>query len=304
MKTARAERLRCAGTAQSRIGRYSPMAFLRAGRVGVLYLLLLGVALFNLFPLVWMILTSFKSPGSAFRIPPEFYPDLLFTSDRFENYRQVLVEDSFIRYSANSFFIAAANAVGQVATGSLAGFAFARMRFRGANLMFALLLGSAVIPTEVTIIPEFLLVDKLGWLETYLPLIVPSWLVGTLGTLLFREFFSTIPDELSEAASVDGANAFRIFWSVYLPLSKPAIATLFLIAFINAWNELLRPVLYVSEPTLRTVTIGLTSFQSEFNSDWELLMAASVVTTLPLIILYIVGQRWIVESIATRGLKG
>ena len=251
-----------------------------------------------------MILTSFKSPGSAFRIPPEFYPDLLFTSDRFENYRQVLVEDSFIRYSANSFFIAAANAVGQVVTGSLAGFAFARMRFRGANLMFALLLGSAVIPTEVTIIPEFLLVNKLGWLETYLPLIVPSWLVGTLGTLLFREFFSTIPDELSEAASVDGANAFRIFWSVYLPLSKPAIATLFLIAFINAWNELLRPVLYVSEPTLRTVTIGLTSFQSEFDSDWELLMAASVVTTLPLIALYIVGQRWIVESIATRGLKG
>ena len=290
--------------AKSWAERYSPVAFLRAGRVGVLYLLLLAVALFNLFPLVWMIITSFKSPGSAFRIPPDLYPDLLFTSDRFENYRQVLVEDSFIRYSANSFFIAVANAVGQVVTGSLAGFAFARMRFRGANLMFALLLGSAVIPTEVTIIPEFLLVYKLGWLETYLPLIVPSWLVGTLGTLLFREFFSTIPDELSEAASVDGANAFRIFWSVYLPLSKPAIATLFLIAFISAWNELLRPVLYVSEPTLRTVTIGLTSFQSEFDSDWEFLMAASVVTTLPLIVLYIVGQRWIVESIATRGLKG
>lgn len=286
------------------IARYSPMSFIRAGRSGVLYLLLLVVALFNLFPLVWMIVTSFKSPGSAFQIPPEINPDLLWTSDRFVNYREVLLEENFVRYSANSFFIAAANAIGQVVTGSLAGFAFARMRFRGSGVMFALLLGSAVIPTEVTIIPEFLLVDRLGWLETYLPLIVPSWLVGTLGTFLFREFFSTIPDELSEAASADGANAFRIFWSIYLPLSKPAIATLFLIAFINAWNELLRPVLYVSEPDLRTVTIGLTSFQSEFNSDWELLMAASVITTLPLIVLYIVGQRWIVEGIATRGLKG
>ncbi len=235
------------------------------------YLLLIVFAFTTVFPFIWMVITTFKSRGAIFSLPPELWPDLLFKEGMFDSYIQVLTKYNFLRYTANSGFVAGMSAIGQLITASLAGFAFARMKFRGSAVLFALLLSTTMIPVEVIIIPEFLLMAKLGWLDTYLPLIVPSFLVGSFGTFMLREFFASIPDELVEAAVLDGASTFSIYTNIFLPLSIPALTTLFLIGFIHNWNELLRPVLYISSAKLRTVTIGLTTFQGEFGAQWNLL---------------------------------
>lgn len=277
--------------------------YTRTARTLLSYVVLSVFAFLTIFPFLWMVLTTFKSRGAIFSLPPTLTPDLLFKEGMFNAYREVLTKHNFLRYSANSFFVAGMAAIGQLITASLAGFAFARMKFRGSSLLFGLLLSTTMIPVEVSIIPEFLLMARLGWLDTFLPLIVPSFLVGSFGTFMLREFFATIPDELVEAAVLDGASTFRIYKDVFLPLSVPAMTTLFLIAFIHNWNELLRPVLYISRPELRTVTIGLTTFQGEYGAQWNLLLAGAVISVLPLLIIYISAQRYVVEGIATTGLK-
>jgi multiple sugar transport system permease protein len=259
--------------------------------------------LITFFPFLWMVITTFKSRGAIFSLPPQFYPDLLFKEGMWDAYVTVLTKHNFLRYTANSFFVAGMASIGQLITASLAGFAFARLKFRGSVLLFAVLLSTTMIPVEAIIIPEFLLMAKLDWLDTYLPLIVPSFLVASFGTFMLREFFASIPDELVEAAVLDGASTFRIYTSIFLPLSVPAMTTLFLIAFIHNWNDLLRPVLYISTSSLRTVTIGLTTFQNEYGAQWNLLLAGAVISILPLLIVYIFAQRYIVEGIATTGLK-
>ena len=267
------------------------------------YVLLSVIAFATVFPFLWMLITTFKSRGAIFSLPPQQWPDLLFKEGMFDSYVQVLTKYNFLRYSANSAFVAGMAALGQLITASLAGFAFARMNFRGSALLFGLLLSTTMIPTEVVIIPEFLLMARLDWLDSYLPLIVPSFLVGSFGTFMLREFFAGIPDELVEAAVLDGASTFKIFTTLFLPLSIPALTTLFLIGFIHNWNDLLRPVLYISSASLRTVTIGLTTFQNEFGAQWNLLLSGAVISILPLLVVYIFAQRYIVEGIATTGLK-
>ncbi|NLG73648.1 MAG: carbohydrate ABC transporter permease [Chloroflexi bacterium] len=267
------------------------------------YLVLSVFAFTTIFPFLWMVITTFKSRGAIFAIPPTLVPDLLFKPGMWDSYIEVLTRYNFVRYIGNSMFVSTMAAIGQLITASLAGFAFARMEFRGKYILFGLLLATTMVPTEVVIIPEFLLMAQLKWLDTYLPLIVPSFLVASFGTFMLREFFSSIPVELEEAALLDGASVFQIYRHIYLPLSLPAMTTLFLIAFINNWNELLRPVLYISDSDLRTVTIGLTTFQNEYGAQWHLLLSAAVVSILPLLIIYIFAQRYIVQGIATTGLK-
>ena len=267
------------------------------------YIVLAVFAFTTIFPFLWMIATTFKSRGAIFSLPPTLYPDLLFKEGMWDAYKEVWTKHNFLRYTINSFIVAGAASLGQLITASLAGFAFARMKFRGSGFLFAMLLSTTMIPVEVTIIPEFLLMAKLDWLDSYLPLIVPSFLVGSFGTFMLREFFASVPDELVEAAVLDGASTFRIYKDIFLPISIPAMTTLFLIAFINNWNELLRPVLYISTPALRTVTVGLTTFQNEYGAQWNLLLAGAVISVLPLLIIYILAQRYVVEGIATTGLK-
>lgn len=269
----------------------------------ILYAGLVVISFFTIFPFMWMLLTTFKSRNALFALPPSFYPDLLFQAQMWDAYVAVLTRYDFARYTANSFLVAGSAALGQLLTASLAGFAFAKMRFRGSGFFFVLLLATTMIPVEVIIIPEFLLMAWLGWLDTYLPLIVPSFLVASFGTFMLREFFAGIPDEVVEAAVLDGANTFRIYRSIFLPLSLPAMTTLFLIGFIHNWNDLLRPVLYVSTKSLRTLTIGLTTFQNEYGAQWNLLLAGAVIAIVPLLLVYLVAQRYIVEGIATTGLK-
>lgn len=270
----------------------------------LIYILLSLAAIFMLFPFLWMLMNSFNTESSIFKVPPNLIPDLLFTPRMFENYQQVLGTFHFGRYTLNSFMVAGTSAMGQVLTCSLAGFTFAMMKFRGKNVLFALLLGTMMIPVQVTIIPEFLLMMKINWLDTYLPLIVPSLLLGSFGTFMYKEFFENVPSSLLDAGAVDGAGAFTIYVKLYLPQSQSQAATLFIIAFMNNWNDLLRPILYISSEKLMTVTMALTQFQSQYTAKWNLLLTGGVLSILPLLALYMFLQKYIIEGVSSTGTKG
>ncbi|RKX51815.1 MAG: carbohydrate ABC transporter permease, partial [Thermotoga sp.] len=248
------------------------------------YTLLSIMGFFSVFPLLWMVATSFNSSGAIFKVPPTIIPDMLFKHGMWSNYVSIFKDYNFGRFTLNSTIVAFGAAIGQLITCSMAAFAFAKMQFKGKEILFGLLLATMMIPLEVTIIPEFLIMFKLHWLNTYLPLIVPSFLVGSFGTFLLREFFENVPDDLIDAAVIDGANSFAIYRKIFLPLAKTPLTALFLIAFMNNWNALLRPVLYIDKESLFTLTIGLTNFQSQYESQWNLLLSGSVVSILPLII--------------------
>lgn len=269
----------------------------------LLYVMLCAAGVLTMFPFFWMLLTSFKLPGDVFKIPPSFVPTKLFSSTPFGNYTDLITKFSFARYLLNSVFVSSAASVGQLVTCSLAGFAFARMRFPARGLLFGALIFTMFVPTEVAIIPEFLLMVKLGWLDTYLPLIIPSLMIGAFGTFMLTEFFRTVPRSLEEAATIDGARPFSIYWNLFLPLSLPVLASLFVIAFIDNWNQLLRPVLYISSNDLRTIPLGLISLQGQYQSQWTLLMAGSIVSITPMIIIYLAAQKYIVQGFVTSGLK-
>lgn len=281
----------------------SPALRRRQVAVTITYLALITYGLITIIPFAWMLVTSFKPEGSVFEVPPSFFPALLFGETPFANYQEILTRFNFGRYLANSAFVSTTAALGQLVTCSLAGFAFARLNFPGRGLLFAVVLLTMLVPIEVTIIPEFLLMVRLGWLDTYLPLIVPSLMVGAFGTFLLTEFFKTVPRDLEDAATLDGAGVFGVYWHVFLPSARPALASLFVIAFITNWNELLRAVLYVSKSDLRTVPLGLTALQGQYESSWTLLMAGSVLSILPMILVYLAAQRHIVRGFVTSGLK-
>lgn len=270
----------------------------------LIYTLLGIIAIIMIFPFAWMVINTFNSEESIFEIPPKIIPDKLFKRDMFDNYITVLRDYNFSRYTLNSFIVASLASLGQVFTCSMAGFAFARMRFRGKNVIFALLLSTMMIPLQVTIIPEFLLMMKLGWLDTFAPLIIPSFLVGSFGTFMYKEFFENIPRDLEDSAAIDGAGPWSMFLRVFFPLSTVQTTTLFIIAFMNNWNDLLRPIIYISSRKLMTVTMALTQFQSQYGARWNYLLTGAVLSILPLLIVYIALQRFVTEGITYTGLKG
>jgi len=269
-----------------------------------IYMLLSLIAFVMIFPFLWMIINSFNSEENIFRVPPSIIPDRLFKKDMFENYRAVLKDYNFARYGLNSFIIAGSAALGQVFTCSLAGFAFARMNFRFKGIIFALLLMTMMVPIQVTIIPEFYLMMKLGWIDTFAPLIIPSFLVGTFGTFMYKEFFENIPSDLEDAATIDGVSALSMFTRVFFPLAKPQTVTLFIIAFMNNWNDLLRPVIYISSKNLMPITLALTQFQGEYDAQWGYLLTGAVLSIIPLLVVYIALQKYVVEGITHTGVKG
>ncbi len=270
----------------------------------VILALVIIVTFISIFPFLWMVLNSFMSDEQIYAYPPRFWPEKLFKRGMWENYAVVLNAYNFWRYILNSLIVAGLAAIGQIIVCPMAAFAFTKMKFRGSKLFFTLLLITLMIPHQVTIIPEYYLMMKIGWLDSYLPLIVPSFLAGAFGTFMFISVFEAIPEALFDAAIIDGANAWKIFWDVYFPEATASLATLFIIAFMNNWNDLLRPMLYISKPDMYTVTLGLTQFQSAYSSQWSLLLAGSVLSVLPLIIVYIFCQRYIIENSLSAGVKG
>lgn len=264
------------------------------------YALLTGVAALMVGPFLWMVSTSMKEQAAIFRYPPQLLPDHF----NLNNYRAIMDVLPLGRMLVNSFTIAIIATIGQLCSCSLAAYAFARMRFRGQNVLYFILLATMMIPAQVTMIPVFLIMKFFGLIDTLYALIVPAFFGGAFGTFLLRQFFSTIPLDLEDAARIDGCGKLRILWSIVLPLSRPALATLALFTFMTYWNDLLGPVIYLSSVGKATLTIGLANLQSDvMTTRYDLLMAGSVLSVLPILFLLVLGQRWFVKGIAVTGLK-
>ncbi|KHK96253.1 sugar ABC transporter permease [Microbacterium mangrovi] len=266
-----------------------------------MHVVLVLAGLLFVFPFVWMILTSFKTLPQLLKQPLSFLPRP-FT---FQNYIDAWNAVPFAQAYFNSFYIGVLVVIGTIITASMAGYAFARIKFRGARVMFIVFLATQMIPAQVTLIPFYLLMSKLGWVDSHLSLIVPALLANPFAVFLMRQFVLAVPKELEEAALMDGAGRFRIFWSVVLPNLKPGIAALSIITAINVWNAFLFPLILLNTPDLFTVPLLLQSFQSQFGSvNYGLVMAASAISTIPMLIVFIIGQRKIISSMAASGLGG
>jgi ABC-type glycerol-3-phosphate transport system permease component len=224
---------------------------------------------------------------------------------RLENYPEAWSAKPFTRYLLNTLFVTALCILGQVLTSSLVAFGFARLEFPGQNLFFLVVLATMMLPQEVTMIPTYLIFRSLGWIDTFLPLIVPSFLGGgAFSIFLFRQFFLTLPRELDEAARMDGCSSLGIYWNILMPLCKPIIATLAVFAFVGHWNDFLTPLIYLNSSDKFTLAIGLRFFQGVYLTDMHLLMAASTLVLLPVLVVFFLGQRYFVKSIVLSGIKG
>ena len=286
-----------ASAASSSIGR-------RASRL-VLYALAIGLALLFCLPFFWTISSSLKSQSELYTYPPTLLPEDV----RWSNYRLVFTLAPFARFIFNTIVVTGAAMVGQILSASVVAFGFTRFRFPGRDVLFFIVLMTLMLPWQVTIVPTFLLFRSLGWINTFLPLIVPSFFGGgAFYIFLLRQFFMTIPRDLDEAARMDGATAFRVFWNIILPLSKPALATVAIFSFIEHWNEFIGPLIYLNSPENFTISIGLRYFQSTaFTGDEPrdaILMAASLIVAAPPLILFFLAQRFFVQGIVTTGMKG
>lgn len=291
-----------ADTAASRqTGGHRRPQFKRRARSLILYAALIALSVLYLLPLYWMISTSLKRTGSEMVIPPQWIPNPIVWS----NYIDVFVQVPLTLYIRNSVTITLTATVFGVLTASLAGYGFARIKFPGRNFLFMLCIASLMLPEIVTLIPEFILFRRIGWVNTFLPLIVPWSLAGSsFAVFLFRQYCMTIPIELDEAARVDGAGTIRIWWTIIVPLSKAVLATLAILSFIHHWNEFLRPLIYLGRPELRTLAIGLRAFRGEYQLAWNYMMAVALIMLIPILVLFFLAQRQFVQGIVMTGIKG
>lgn len=283
--------------------RQTPYLTRRARRtlsaVAVHAVLLLGAGILMV-PLAWMFSTSLKSLGVVFSIPPQWIPN----PPHWENYIEVFRVVPFGRYVYNTAFITTMDVVGKVLSCSLVAFSFARLRWRGRDAMFLLMLATMMLPPQVTLIPQFALYRKLGWIDTYLPLVLPNWFGGPFLTFLLRQFFMTIPLELDDAARMDGASFFDIYSRVILPLSTPALAAVAIFMFNASWNDFLGPLIYLHSQSNYTLALGLRSFQNQDYTAWHLLMAASLVSMVPVLTVFFFAQKYFIQGIVFTGVKG
>ena len=269
-------------------------------RQGIGYALLCLVALAFLTPLIFMVATSLKAPADVFTVPPT----LVGKEVRWKNYAEAFTFTPFLRYLVNGMIVATAGTAITVAVASLSGYAFSRLRWRGRNLVFAGFLATLMIPQEVLVVPMYIMMQKLNWVNTFTALIVP-WAFTAFGAFLLRQFFLTIPHELDDAARVDGAGPVRTFLSVMLPLARPSLAVLAVFTFISYWNSFIWPLVVINDvPKLATVPLGLQQFFSSKSSDWHLVMAASTVSMAPTVVVLILLQRHLVRGIVTSGFGG
>lgn len=279
----------------------------------LLHLLLAFGAATMLLPFLWMLSTSLKPEAEIFRFPPLWLP----RTWEWSNYREAMQAAAFGRYFVNTVIYALAVTISNLVFCSMAAYAFARLRFRGRDVVFILVLGTMMIPAQVTMVPVFIMLkhwpllggnDLLGagghgLLNSYPGLVLPA-AVGAFGIFLLRQFFMTLPRELEDAARIDGCSEAGIYWRIILPLSKPALATLGIFTFTAAWNEFLWPLLITSKDSMRTLQLGLQVFQTQYTTRWDLLMAGTVVVTIPVLIIFLAGQRYFTRGIALSGMKG
>jgi ABC-type glycerol-3-phosphate transport system permease component len=268
----------------------------------VVYTLLIILSLIFLFPLFWMITTALKPESQIFLWPPRWIPDPPVWQnfvDAFSNPRL-----PFGTFIGNTLFIELFEISGRLVSCTLVAYGFARLRAPGKNVLFTILLATLMLPNAAILLPRYILFSEFGWVNTFLPLIVPPWFGEAYAIFLMRQFFMTIPRELEEAAIIDGANTLQIIWRIIVPLSMPVLSVIAILTFKDTWNDFMNPLLYLSEPSKYTVAVGLAYFNGQYNVQMNLLMAASVVLMLPVVILFLFAQRSFVEGISLTGLKG
>jgi multiple sugar transport system permease protein len=264
--------------------------------IGINLLLLIFVV-----PLLWMVLTSFRTVEDSRRIPISIIPDEL----TLRAYQLMFADEQnpVILWLINSLLAAAGHAVLVLITAAMAAYPLARMDFRGKNAIFAIIIGTLFVPSFIFLMPNYLLMDQLAWLDTLIALIVPG-AAGAFGVFFLRQFFLSIPRELEESARVDGANTWQILTRIILPISKPALVTLGLIAFLSNWNEFIWPIFVLFSPERLTLPAGLSTLQAAYNIDYPVVMAGATIAAVPVLILYIFVQKYVIEGVATSGLKG
>ncbi len=272
---------------------------------GILYFLLISGALMFMLPLIIMVSTSLKSYTEINKYPPTFLPNQVLPS----NYPEAWTykNTDFPRWTFNTLFIVVATLPGVIVTSSLCAYGFARLKFPGRSLWFLLTLASVMLPPQVTLIPLYIFFHQLGWLNTFAPLIVPAWFGGgALNIFLLRQFYMQIPRDLDEAALIDGAGHFTIWWRIYVPLSRPAMISVALLTVLGIWNDFLGPFIYLTTPDNYTLALGLNVFRNVFplapRNDY--IMAISTLMVLPMVVMFLLAQRYIVQGFVTSGLKG
>ncbi|WP_226527735.1 carbohydrate ABC transporter permease [Metabacillus niabensis] len=251
-------------------------------------------------PFFWMLSTSLKPEGAVFTMPPQWIPEKFV----WENYWTVLTEANLLRGFMNTFAVIIPPTVIGVFTSSLAAFGFSKLKFPGRDKLFLVLLATIMLPGVVTMVPTFIIFRDLGWLDTWMPLIIPGMFGTAMAIFFLRQFFMTIPDELMEAAKIDGLGYFGIFIRIILPLAKPAIVTQAILWFLAGYNDFLGPLIYINTPEKFTLQLVLASFNGYYTSEWTLIMAGSVLALIPTILMFFFAQKQFIEGITMTGIKG
>jgi multiple sugar transport system permease protein len=266
----------------------------------VIHIALIPAAFVFLLPFLWMLSTALKPDAQLYAYPPIWIPNPL----QWSNFPKTVTYVPFFLYLRNTLIISISSMVGVVISSALAAYSLARIRWPGRQVLFLMTIATLMLPFQVTLIPVFLVFKNLGWVGDFRPLILPQFFGYAYYIFLMRQFFMSIPQELSEAAYIDGANEFRIFWSVVLPLAKPALATVAVFQFIRSWTDYLNPLIYLNDQNLYTLQLGLQQYSSQYGREWGLLMAAAVLITLPPIIIFFLTQRTFVQGVTLTGIKG
>ena len=269
--------------------------------LAVTYLLLIIGAFFSLLPLLWMLRSSLLSSAKIFQMPPIIIPD----QPQWENYTKAMTILPFGRYFLNSLTVVVAVVIGTVLTSSLCAYGLSRIQWKGRGLAFAAIISSMMLPTAVTLIPQFLVWNQLGVTNSFIPLIAPAWFgCGAFYIFLLRQFYMGIPRDLDESAWLDGAGHLTILSRIILPITRPSVVVVGLFAFLNTWNDFLAPLVYLNDEKKYTLALGLQLFSGLYKAEWHLLMAASCVVLAPMVILFLIGQKYFVEGITMSGIKG
>lgn len=260
---------------------------------------LLAGAITMILPFLWSVSTSLKNISEVFVFPPRLFGE----SIQWENYMRISDRFPFLTYLLNSIKVTVIAVAAQLITSSMAGFVFARLKFKYRELLFGLYLATMMIPAQVTLIPNFIIMRFYNLVDTHWALILPA-LVSAFGTFLLRQFFLTIPASLEDAAKIDGCTPFGVYWRIFIPLSKPAMATLGVFVFMGMWNDFLSPLVYINSQEMMTLPLGLASMQGMYSTDWPVLMAGTVITIIPLIAVFLLAQDFFIKGITLSGLKG
>lgn len=279
-----------------------PRNFYKAFQRFMVYAILIIGAIIVMFPFVWTLSTSLKYPDDIYQVPPQMIPEDV----RWENYSDVLTKQPFGRWMLNSVLVVAVTTFGMLASCSIVAFAFARLRFPGRDILFLIVLATMMLPSQVTLIPTFIMFRWLGWINTYLPITVPAFFARqAFFIFLLRQFFMTIPLDLDDAAHIDGANNFQVFWHIILPMSRPALGVAALMFAQAKWGEFLPPLIYLQKRELLTAAVGLRQFlDPTYGTDWNLMMAANILFMIPIIVTFYFTQRFLIQGIVITGVKG